>query len=100
MFLKKEHNVSLELLKEKKIDLRPDLIGVAWDLGNEEIEKYIEDCEKEIARVLDPESGFLVRSSMFGGNEGGFLRLSEEESMMDMFDRVHIYKAIEKDENI
>ncbi|MBS3149561.1 hypothetical protein J4455_02595 [Candidatus Woesearchaeota archaeon] len=36
------NNVSLELLKEKKIDLRPDLIGVAWDLGNEEIEKYCE----------------------------------------------------------
>lgn len=36
------NNVALELLKEKKIDLRPDLIGIAWDLGNEEIEKYCE----------------------------------------------------------
>jgi len=36
------NTVSYEILKERKIDLRADLIGLVWDLGGKDIEKYCE----------------------------------------------------------
>ena len=36
------NNVALEVLKERKLDVRPDMIGAVWDMGGQEIEKYCE----------------------------------------------------------